>query len=209
MIYDISLPVTETLASWPGQAQPAFTFTSHQDRGDHATGSHLSMSAHTGTHLDAPLHFVPGGVGVDHLDLEKLIGPATVVHALEADAITANVLESLAIPPGTSRLLIRTRNSDWWAQGDDREFHTDYVAIEPDAADWIVAHDIVCVGVDYLSVGPWGNGTPTHVTLLSNGVIPVEGLNLHGIERGAYQFICLPLKLKDRDGAPCRAVLVR
>ena len=209
MIYDISLSVTEALAGWPGQGNPEFTFTSHQSRGDTATGTHLAMSVHTGTHLDAPLHFIRGATGVDQLDLEKLIGPAYVVHALDVDTITAPVLESLAIPPGTVRLLIRTRNSDWWARGDDREFHTDYVAIEPDAADWIVAHDIVCVGVDYLSVAPWANGAPTHVKLLANGVIPVEGLNLHGIERGAYQLICLPIKLKDRDGAPCRAVLVR
>lgn len=209
MIFDISLPVTETLATWPGQSQPKFTFTSHQNRGDNSTGTHLSMSAHTGTHLDAPLHFIQDGIGVDQLNLEKLIGPAYVVHAPDADAITADLLESFAIPPGTTRLLIRTRNSNWWASGDDREFHTDYVAIEPDAADWIVAHGIVCLGVDYLSVGPWDNGTPTHVTLLSNGVIPIEGLNLQGIKRGAYQLICLPIKLKDRDGAPCRAVLVR
>lgn len=208
MIFDISLPITEAQVVWPGAPQPRFEFESHQERGDTSTNTLISMPAHTGTHLDAPLHFVPGGSGVDTLDLEKLVGPAYVVHALDVDTITAEVLDSLAVPPGTTRLLIRTRNSELWAS-EAPDFDEDFVAIEDDGAEWLVEHGIVCVGVDYLSVAPFRRGAPTHVTLLTNGVIPVEGLNLHGIERGAYQFICLPLKLKDRDGSPCRAVLVR
>ena len=116
--------------------------------------------------------------------------------------------EQASIPAQVTRLLCRTRNSAWWAHSDNG-FHSDFVAIDPSGAEWIVQHGIQLVGVDYLSVGAYEGGALTHEILLSNGVVPVEGLDLSRIEPGEYHLICLPLKLKGCDGAPVRAVLMR
>jgi len=206
-IYDISLPISESLVVWPGYLPVSITQPFHLTRGDTATVSHLSMGAHTGTHVDAPAHFILGGAGVETLDLNVLVGPALVVEATEADILSAEVLEGLPIPANTERVLFRTRNSDRWARG-EHEFHRDFVAIAEDGARWLVARAIRLVGVDYLSVGPFGEGASTHRTLLKAGVIPVEGLNLSGIGPGVYQLVCLPLNVVGGDGAPARAILI-
>jgi len=206
-IYDISLPISETLAVWPGDPPVRITYSSHLDLGDESTVSRLDFGAHTGTHVDAPAHFVAGGTGVDRLDLGLLAGPALVVHVLEADILTSDLLERLDIPPGTERLLFRTRNSDLWARHSDK-FDEDFVAIAEDGARWLVARGIRLVGVDYLSVAPFRDSVPTHQILLRAGMIVVEGLDLSQVAPGRYQFICLPLKLAGRDGAPARAILL-
>ncbi len=207
-IYDISLTISNDLPTWPGD--PALhlerVYDIHADDG--VTLTRIECCVHLGTHLDAPVHFVKGGRGVDTLDLNTLVGPCYVAHLPVVEAIDAAALEQANIPLGAKRLLIRTRNSDYWARGDNT-FHTDFVPIAPSGAEWLVQHGVQLVGVDYLSVGSFDNGIPTHVILLSNGVVPIEGLNLSDIESGEYQLICLPLKLKDCDGAPARAVLVR
>ena len=167
----------------------------------------LDLGAHTGTHVDAPAHFVEGGAGVDSLDLDTLWGPALVVEELEADCLTADVIEKLSIPPGTERVLFHTRNSGRWARG-ECEFAEDYVAITEDGARWLVERGVRLVGVDYLSVAPFEATTPTHQVLLQAGVVIVEGLNLSSIAPGTYQFICLPLKIVGGDGAPARAILI-
>ncbi len=206
-IHDLSLPITESLVIWPGDTPIRMAYTSHLDRGDHATLTSLEMGTHSGTHIDAPAHFIPGGEGVDALDLDALVGPALVVHAPEASAISAPILEGLEIPTGTKRLLLRTRNSDRWARGED-SFYQDFVAITEDGAHWLVERGIQLVGVDYLSVGPHSDPMPTHHVLLGAGVIAVEGLDLSRIAPGRYRFVCLPLRLVGRDGAPARAILI-
>jgi arylformamidase len=206
-IYDLSLPISESFTVWPGDSPVRMVHTSHLDRGDSWTITSLEMGTHTGTHVDAPAHFLLGAEGVDALDLDVLVGPAQVVHAPEASAISAQVLEEREIPTGTQRLLLRTRNSDRWARG-DHGFFKNFVAITEDGARWLVEHDIRLVGIDSLSVGPYADPVPTHQILLGAGVIAVEGLNLSGITPGRYQFICLPLRLVDRDGAPARAILI-
>jgi arylformamidase len=130
-----------------------------------------------------------------------------VVHALEADALSADVLEGLGIPPGTERVLFRTRNSDRWAR-DEREFDRRFVAITEDGARWLKARGVRLVGVDYLSVAPFDDVVPTHKILLGAGTVPVEGLNLSGVAQGVYQLVCLPLKIVGSDGAPARAILI-
>ena len=207
MIHDISLPISESLIVWPGDPGVKVTQTSHLDKGDVMTVSRLDMSVHTGTHVDAPCHFFPGGSSVDTLDLNVLVGPALVVHVLEADALSAGVLGGLAILPGTERVLFRTRNSDHWARG-EREFDESFVAITEDGAYWLVERGVRLVGVDYLSVGPFDEPMSTHLILLRAGVIAVEGLNLSGIAPGVYQLVCLPLKIAGSDGAPVRAILI-
>ena len=208
-IFDITLSIQEGMAVWPGQSSVELAYLSHTEQGDSATVTRLRMSVHTGTHLDAPMHFIQGGAGVETLDLNVLIGPAWMIDLSDAAHITAEALAAADIPAGTERLLIRTRNSQHWAAGQYFEFDRDYVAIEDDGAAWLVERGVRLVGVDYYSVAPFGNTKPTHITLLSAGVIPVEGLDLIRIEPGVYELICLPLKIAGRAGAPCRAVLRR
>jgi arylformamidase len=207
-IYDITVTISNDMPVWPGDQAPHLEKMLHLERGDLVTLSRLESTVHLGTHLDAPMHFVRGGHGVDTIDLSKLIGACLVVYLPDAKSIDAAVLEQANIPTYVTRLLLRTSNSEYWARG-DTEFHTDFVAIDPSGAEWMVERGLQLVGIDYLSVGAYEGGIPTHEILLGNGVVPVEGLNLAGIEAGEYQLICLPLKLKDCDGAPVRAVLMR
>jgi arylformamidase len=207
LIYDISLPISESLVVWPGDPPIRITQPSHLDRGDMATVSRLDIGAHTGTHVDAPVHFFQGGGSVDSFNLDLLVGPARVVHALEADVLSAGVLEALAIPPGTERVLFRTRNSERWAQGEE-EFWTDYVGITDDGAQWLIEQGVRLVGIDYLSVAPFDELVAPHRTLLGAGLIVVEGLDLSGVAAGVYQLVCLPLKVVGGDGAPARAILM-
>jgi len=207
-IYDLSLPISPSLIVWPDDPPIEVEQVLHIDRGDICTLSRMNLSVHTGTHVDAPAHFIRGGSHIESLDLQTLIGPALVVEALEATAVNAGVLQSLPIPMGTERLLIKTSNSARWAVG-ETSFYKEYVAVTADGAQWLVDHGIRLVGVDYLSVAPFTAVVECHEILLGAGVIPVEGLNLHHIQQGLYQFICLPLLIEGSDGAPCRAVLIR
>jgi arylformamidase len=177
------------------------------DRGDGVTLTHLEIGAHTGTHIDAPSHFIPGGATMDEVSIDLLMGPARVVHALDVDALSAVVLERLLIPHGTERLLFRTRNSDLWARG-EQEFREDFVAIPEDGARWLVEHGVRLVGVDYLSVGAFSDPVGTHRILLGAGVIAVEGLDLSGVEAGEYTLVCLPLRIEGSEAAPARAILI-
>jgi arylformamidase len=202
---DISVPVSPRLPVWPGS--PAIELERRLDlgRGDPVNDTIIRFSVHTGTHLDAPLHFLAGGTSVDLLPLHVLIGPAYVASVLQVDAITADVLERLDVPPVTERLLLQTRNSAAWASVG--EFQTDYVALTADAAQWLVDRSIKLIGVDYLSVQRYHDGPETHLVLLGAGLVIVEGLNLSGVEPGEYELICLPLRLAGAEGAPARAVL--
>jgi arylformamidase len=205
-IHDISLPVSESLVVWPGDPPVHITQPAHLDRGDPYTVSRLEIGAHIGTHVDAPAHFVRGGAGVERLALDVLVGPARVVHIPEAGSLTDEVLEGLSIPPGTERLLFRTRNSKRWSG--EQGFWEEYVGLTDAGARWLVGRGVRLVGIDYLSISPYDDLLTPHHTLLGAGVIVVEGLDLRGIAPGAYQLVCLPLKLVGGDGAPARAILI-
>ncbi len=208
-IYDISVTLATGMPVWPTHQPFEIGRLRDIERGDRSNVSRLEMTAHTGTHLDAPLHFIAGGRSVETLDLNVLVGSALVVEALQADVIDGPLLDSLVEEPaGGERLLLHTRNSELWARGEPR-FREDYVALDATGAQWIVDHGIRLVGVDYLSVASFTDTVTPHRILLAAGVIPVEGLNLTGIQPGAYQLVCLPLKLGGSDGAPCRAILIR
>lgn len=206
-IHDITLPISESLMVWLGDPAIRIEQVAHLDRGDLANLTRLEMGAHTGTHVDAPIHFVPGGIGVDQLDLEVLVGPALVVHVLEPGHLTAAILEEMDIPDGVERVLFRTSNSDRLARGEP-SFERDFVAITQDGARWLVDRGTRLVGIDYLSVGPFDDPAPTHHELLGAGVIAVEGLDLSQIAPGFYQFVCLPLPIVGSDGSPARAILI-
>lgn len=207
-IYDISLTLTENMPVWPGAAKPQFERALKMEEGEIANVTHIKMSAHTGTHVDAPYHFLKKGKSVEHLLLEVLIGQAVVIESREEKLLTAKVLEKANIPPSTTRLLIKTRNSEQWAKG-ATEFDEDYVALSADGAEYLVDRGVQLVGVDYLSVAPFDNLVPIHEILLQSEVVIIEGLNLGGVEAGEYTLYCLPLKIAHADGAPARAILVK
>jgi arylformamidase len=207
-IYDISVGISPAMPVWPNNPGVELERMNQIEAGANSNVSRLAMGVHSGTHVDAPVHFIQGAAGVDTLNLDTLIGPAHIIHLPNVSRVTPPDLDSAQIPSEVRRLLIRTRNSDFWASG-DTQFHTDYVGVGPDAAEWLVQRRLQLVGVDYLSVAPWKESRPTHEILLKAGVVVVEGLNLSAIEPGTYQLICLPLKLMGCDGAPARAVLIQ
>lgn len=205
-LIDISVPITTHMPIWPGNPPVDLQRIRDMDKGEHNNVSRVSLGVHTGTHVDAPLHFVANGAAAERLPLDVLIGRALVIHLPDVTSVTAQDLRGAVLPP-VERLLIRTRNSEWWHAKDDH-FHQDMVGLSEDAARWIVAAGIKLVGVDYLSVAPPGMGTPVHRVLLEAATVIVEGLDLSDVHAGEYDLWCLPLKLVGSDGAPARAVLV-
>jgi arylformamidase len=206
--YDISLTISPRLPVWPGDPSIVLERVSKLEEGANANVSRMIMGVHTGTHVDAPLHFLSDGKPVDRLSLRMLTGRAYVLCLPDTvELITAGVLEKADIPPRTRRLLFRTRNSNIWRKG-DQHFQEDFVGLSADAADFLVKRGVKLVGVDYLSVAPYNDSRATHEILLKAGVVIVEGLNLSEISQGRYTLYCLPIKLEGSDGAPARAILV-
>ena len=206
--YDVSLLITPSMPVWPGD--PAITLKRVQkmEDGAHANVSRMELGVHTGTHVDAPYHFIKDGSTVERMPLSVLMGRAYVVHIDDSvTLIKQEHLEKAGIPPRTRRVLFRTRNSKIWTK-EYREFDKGYVALDLSAAEYLVKHGVKLVGVDYLSVAPFGNTQPTHVALLKAGLVVIEGMNLSQVSQGRYNLFCLPLKLEKSDGAPARVVLV-
>ena len=203
---DISVPVSPNLPRWPGSPAIEFQRSLDLERGDIANDTTIRLSVHTGTHVDAPLHFVKEGSSVEQMPLDILMGTAFVADVSEVEVITPDTLEALALPTGTQRLLLRTRNSQMW-QPVSSEFNPDFVAITADAAQWIVDRGIRLVGIDYLSIQRFYDGPETHLILLRSEVVIIEGLNLSEVPGGEYELICLPVKLAGVEGAPARAIL--
>jgi arylformamidase len=206
-IYDITVPISPAMPVWPGDPAVQINPVSKIEAGDNANVSHLSLSSHTGTHVDAPYHFLQEGVTLDQVPLGIFVGPAVVVTIPGVNLITAKDLEELGIPAGTNRLLIKTRNSELWERGETR-FQTDFVALSPDAAQFLVDNGVKLVGIDYLSIAPFKQSRPTHEILLGAEVVILEGVDLSAVSPGHYTLYCLPLKLAGADGAPARAILV-
>jgi len=206
--YDITLTIKPSMPVWPGDPQVNLERVSKIEEGANANVSKLSLSVHTGTHMDAPYHFLPEGKSIDTLPLDILIGPAQVVQLPdEVETITAAVLEKAGIGEGVERLLIKTRNSAYWTNPDD-SFKTGFVAVEADGAAYLVKRGIKLVGIDYLSIAPYKRSRPTHEILLKASMVILEGANLAAVPAGFYQLICLPMKLGGSDGSPARAVLI-
>lgn len=205
--YDISVTISPDLPTWPGDPRVVLERVEKMEAGADSNVTRLAMSAHTGTHIDAPYHFILEGISVDQVPVETLTGRAYVLHLPDVDLITATVLEEASIPPRTRRVLFRTRNSDCWPR-QESHFRRDYVALSADGADYLVDRGVKLVGVDYLSIAPFDEVIPTHRILLGAGIIIVEGLDLSQVSQGRYNFYCLPLKLSGADGAPARAILV-
>ena len=208
-IYDINVPIHRDMPVWPGDPGVRIMRTGSIAGGDSYNISRLEMGSHTGTHVDAPFHFIQSGITVDRLPLDVLIGSAAVVDIGTEPAITADVLERLSIKEGTSRLLFKTSNYAPGGPWSKPSFQLDFVYIAPDGARWLVERGLRLVGIDYLSVEKYGALEPdTHHTLLGAGVVVVEGLNLANVPPGEYTLVCLPLMVIEGDGAPARVVLL-
>jgi arylformamidase len=208
-IYDVSLPISPAMPVWPGDPAVVLEKVSSMDAGAHDNVSRLACGVHTGTHVDAPHHFLNDHRTVESLALDVMVGPAQVVQIpADVKVVDAQALDKAALPARTERLLLKTSNSQLWERGDNT-FFTGFVAISEDGADWLVRYGIKLVGIDYLSVAPFHQSIPTHRALLSAGIIIVEGLDLSAIAPGSYSLTCLPLKLVGSDGAPARVILTK
>jgi len=207
-IWDVSIPLRNGGLVYPGNPPIALSLMQSIAAGDTANVSRLDFGSHTGTHVDAPLHFLAGGAGVDSLRLDVLIGRAKLI-AFADDVMAVGEAELRRHDlTGVTRLLIRTRNSAWLASGDPT-FHEDFTHVAPDGAAYLVSIGVKLVGVDYLSVEKFHSAEHrTHRTLLDHGVVIVEGMVLSDPPPGEYDLYCLPLLLAGLDGAPARAVLI-
>ena len=202
---DVSVTLRDGMVHWPDNPPVSITRQLDISKGDAANVSMLSMGSHTGTHMDAPLHFIPEGKGLDEMDLEATMGPARVIQIDDPVAVMAEVLNEHDIRSG-ERILFKTRNSDRpWVE---QPFDEDFVYVSAGAAAHLAARGVRLVGVDYLSVGGFkSDGVETHTALLEAGIWVIEGLDLSSVSAGDYELICLPLKILGSDGAPARAIL--
>ncbi len=205
--YDISLTISSDLPVWPGDPPYQIEHIAEIASGDGTNTSQVHMSVHMGTHVDAPDHFLGNGNTVENLSINTMTGRAYVLHLPEVNLITASILEHAEIPPRTRRILFKTRNSDFWKNG-EKQFQTGFTALDADAAQYLVDRGVKLVGIDYLSIAPYQNGRPAHEILLKAGVVILEGIDLSRVTQGRYTLFCLPLKIAGSDGAPARAILI-
>ena len=206
-IYDISLTIEPGMTIWPGDPEVNLERVATIGKNSSANISKLSMGVHAGTHVDAPIHFIPSGTGVDQLPLKILTGRVYVLEMLKSNLITVDELKKADIPPRTRRLIIKTRNSQIWSSN-NRGFQEEFVGIDAEGAQFLVDHGVKLIGLDYLSIAPYKQGKLPHEIFLKSGVVIVEGLNLSKVSQGRYSLYCLPLKLLNADGAPARAILI-
>lgn len=208
-IYDVSVPLSEKTPVYSGD--PGIEISSYKSlaAGDSANVSLLHLGAHSGTHVDAPAHFIEAASRVDSLPLDVLIGKAQVVEAPNDVYLIDAEFVAKHCSPGSERVLFKTRNSNFW-NGDSPPFHTDFTCLDLGAALHLINQGVRLVGIDYLSIEKFKSKThETHLAFLERGVVILEGLDLRQVEAGEYELICLPLKIAggSGDGAPARTVL--
>ena len=201
--HDISLNLSEDTVRW--FSAPPFERTRRQrmDSGDDHNSSAVNMSVHSGTHIDSPYHFVNHGAPIDELPLDLFVGPALVCRVNADRYITKDHVDAIGLS-GEQRVLFKTGNSQLLGKG---SYDPGFAAFSVEAAEALVAEGVKLVGLDYLSVAHADEQVSVHRTFLDQGVVLLEGIDLSGVEAGRYELICLPIRLRGSDGAPCRAVL--
>jgi arylformamidase len=203
-LIDISVPIGDgSIPTWPGVRKPEVHARLRIQRGDAVDDSDLAFNIHTGTHFDAPSHFLKDGHTADQMPLDAFVGECWVAELSQHSKIDRAALEAAKIPAGTTRLLLKTRNSGMWSP----TFREDFVGVTLDGAQWLVEHGIRLIGADYLSVQPYGGDNEIHRTLLRKDVVVLEGLHLGTVAEGRYELIALPMKIVGLEAAPVRAVL--
>jgi arylformamidase len=204
---DISVPIRDGMVTFEGDPLVHLERVMVMAGGAVCNVSRLDFGVHSGTHVDAPVHFIDGAAGIEAVDLDALVGPALVVDATGIEGpFDRAAIDRLAIPSSTERLLFRSRNTTLW---DKPVFDKSFAAVTGDGAAALVERGLRLVGADYLSIAPFGDPSPTHVALLAAGMVVVEGLDLRAIEPGWYDLICLPLRIPGSDGGPARAIVRR
>jgi arylformamidase len=202
---DISLSLRQGMVHWPDDPPLHIEKYRDMERGDSCNVSNLRMGSHTGTHMDAPMHFIESGKTIDEMPFDATVGPAKVIEIQDPESIKTRELLSHSIQKG-DRILFKTKNSKECWESDS--FIEDFVYISHEAAVYLAERRIRTVGVDYLSVGGFKkDGIETHKALLGAGIWIIEGLNLSKVQAGDYQLVCLPLKIEKGDGAPARAMI--
>ena len=197
---DVSVPIYAGMVHFPDNPSIEIDTIMDVEKGDICTLSAIRMGSHTGTHIDAPIHFLPGGAGAEEVPLDNLIGPARVIEIKDPHAVKAEELRVHNLG-ARERVLFKTSNSErCWKTS---QFVPDFLSIAEDAASYLAGLNTLAVGIDYLSAG----SPETHRILLGACVVILEGLNLTGISQGRYELLCLPLKILGGDGAPARALL--
>jgi len=203
-LFDVSVPLDGLVPTYPGNTPFTLEPIKRIARGDSSNVSTLHLSAHAGTHVDAPRHFFDEGPGAEALPLDMLLGRTRVVEITSRGGIAAETLAAFDLSEDV-RVLFKTANSRLWGSPG---FHKEYVGVTASGAEHLVSRGIKVVGVDYLSVEEFKKaGAPAHHALLGGGVIVIEGLNLRDVEPGIYDMLCLPLRIVGADGAPARVVL--
>lgn len=207
-INDVTLTIREGLPVWLGEPEVTLHRVKKLEEGANDNVTYMAFAVHTGTHVDAPCHFLADEEGVDKLPLDVLVGEVTVVEMPDSvDQITAKEVSASGLVAGTERVLFKTRNSNYWIEGVDT-FQTGFVGITEDGAQALVDLGVKLVGIDYLSIAPFKMSRPTHLVMLKARMVVIEGLDLSSIKSGKYTLFCLPLKLANADGAPARVILV-
>jgi len=203
-LIDVSVSIDSNLANYPGNTPFTLEAIKRLERGDSSNVSTLHLSAHAGTHVDAPRHFFDDGGGVEALPLEMLCGRTRVIELTTRRSVTAEDLAPFDLSEDV-RLLLKTHNSRLWGTP---EFHTDFIGVTEGGARFLVDRGVKVLGVDYLSVEQYKTpGAPAHHVLLGGGTIVIEGLNLRDVDPGIYEMFCLPLRIVGADGAPARVIL--
>jgi arylformamidase len=197
---DVSVTIRPRMPIYDGNPGVSIELAQSLERGDPANVSRLELGAHTGTHVDAPRHFIGSGPGADELALEPFVGSCVVADVTAAARIDADAVAALDLPEGAARVLLKSRNSRLWARS---EFAPEFARLDCSGARALVARGVQLVGIDYLSIGD----RDAHRALLGHDVAVVEGLDLRAVAPGAYLLACLPLRIEGADGAPARAVL--
>lgn len=207
-IHDITVTISESTPIYKGDPGIEISVFKSIANGDSANASQITMGLHTGTHVDAPNHFVDGTKRIHELDPQKLLGPCRVIDIDKT--VVAVEPEHIGDITGVTRVLLRTRNSEFWSTPEDG-FRGDFTYITPATANMLVENGVVLIGIDYLSIEKSGSpGRPVHVTLLKNEIVILEGIDLRNVEPGDYELICAPLKYDGAtgDGAPARTFLI-
>jgi arylformamidase len=204
---DISVPIHPELPHWPGDPDVRITWPVSMEKGDTYNLSVLELGSHTGTHMDAPLHFLPNAKTLDKMPLDATVGLARVIEIGDPVSIKPNELQRHRLRRG-ERILFKTRNSKVsWKK---RAFDPHFVFLSPEGAEYLARRRVRTVGIDYLSIGAFqGENLKTHQILLRAGIWIVEGLDLAQAKPGRYDLVCLPLKVSGSEGAPARAILKR
>jgi len=208
-VYDISVPLSDSTPTYPDDPGIQITQWRSLVGGDSANVSRIQFGTHSGTHVDAPAHFIQGAYRVESLPLDILIGEAQVIEVPSAVSVIDESFIANTCQAGVQRVLFKTRNSTFWSD-QESSFRTDYTYIDSTGARKLVGNGAKLVGIDYLSVEKFKSAEfETHRILLSNRIVIVEGLDLRGVSAGTYELICLPLRIAggSGDGAPARAVL--